>query len=443
MEGKQNVIVKVEKGSIAEELGIEPGDILLEVNGQKIKDVFDYRYLINDEYVELTIGTAQEEEWIAEIEKEPEEDIGILFESGLMDKARSCKNKCIFCFIDQLPKGMRETLYFKDDDSRLSFLQGNYVTLTNMSKEDIEHIIFYHLSPINISVHTTDLKLREKMLYNKNAGKLLDSMKRLADAGIEMNLQVVLCKGINDKEILDKTIEDCVSFFPHAKSMSVVPIGLTKYREGLYPIKPFEKEDAQEVIAQIEQWQERLRQKIGTAFVFVSDEFYLKAKKNLPSVEMYEEFSQYENGVGMLSLMKHEFCEALKTEQYDKIQKGCTSIATGEAAYSLIKELAQKAMEQYPQREILVYCIKNEFFGPEITVSGLLTGTDILNQLFGKKLGQVLLLPDSLLRNDTTTLLDDLEIADMEKELNIPIQITINSGKILLKNMLNLEEKLL
>ena len=219
MELKQNVIIKIEKDSIAEELGIEAGDILLAVNGQSVKDVFDYRYLIQDEYVELTIRTINGEEYIAEIEKEEQEDIGIIFESGLMDNAKSCKNKCIFCFIDQLPKGMRKSLYFKDDDSRLSFLQGNYVTLTNMSEEDINHIIFYHLSPINVSIHTTDLELRKKMLKNPRADKVLDVMKTLANAGIEMNLQVVLCRGINDGKILDKTIEDCAAFFPDRKSV--------------------------------------------------------------------------------------------------------------------------------------------------------------------------------------------------------------------------------
>ena len=271
MELKQNVIIKIEQDSIAQELGIQAGDVLLAVNGQNVQDVFDYRYLIQEEYVELTIRTIEGEEYIAEIEKEESEDIGIVFESGLMDNAKSCKNKCIFCFIDQLPKGMRESLYFKDDDSRLSFLQGNYVTLTNMSEKDINHIIFYHLSPINVSVHTTDLELRKKMLKNPNADKVLDVMKKLANAGIEMNLQVVLCRGINDGKILDKTIEDCACFFPHAKSMSVVPIGLTKYRQNLYTMIPFDKQESQKVITQVEYWQKKLKQKLGTSFVFLSD----------------------------------------------------------------------------------------------------------------------------------------------------------------------------
>lgn len=441
MELKQNVIIKIEKDSIAEEIGLEPGDILLAVNGQAVQDVFDYRYLIQDEYVELTIRTINGEEYIAEIEKEEEEDIGILFESGLMDHAKSCKNKCIFCFIDQLPKGMRESLYFKDDDSRLSFLQGNYVTLTNMSEEDINHIIFYHLSPINVSVHTTDLELRKKMLKNPRADKVLEVMKRLADAGIEMNLQVVLCRGINDGTILDKTISDCVAFFPYAKSMSVVPIGLTKYRENLYPMVPFDKQESQKVILQVEQWQKKLKQSIGTSFVFLSDEFYLKAEHTLPPCEAYEDFTQYENGVGMLSLLEAEFTQALKEYSLPKQMQNVVSVATGEAAYPFIQKLCNQVMQHCPNWKIFVYAIHNDFFGKEITVSGLLTGQDIIKQLSGKELGSYLLLPENLLRNDTTMLLDDVKIEEIEEVLHIPIKITKNTGKALLCNLLDLEEK--
>ena len=442
MELKQNVIIKIEKDSIAEELGIEAGDILLAVNGQSVKDVFDYRYLIQDEYVELTIRTINGEEYIAEIEKEEQEDIGIIFESGLMDNAKSCKNKCIFCFIDQLPKGMRKSLYFKDDDSRLSFLQGNYVTLTNMSEEDINHIIFYHLSPINVSIHTTDLELRKKMLKNPRADKVLDVMKTLANAGIEMNLQVVLCRGINDGKILDKTIEDCAAFFPHAKSMSVVPIGLTKYRENLYTMIPFDKQESKKVIAQVEYWQKKFKKNLGTSFVFLSDEFYLKAEYPLPDCADYEDFTQYENGVGMLSLLKQEFEQAFKKYQYQfpKQKQNIVSVATGEAAYDLIQKLCNKVMKYCTMWKINVYKIHNDFFGDEITVSGLLTGQDIIKQLTGKELGSYLLLPESLLRNDTTMLLDDIEIEDIEKALNIPIKITKNTGETLLCNLLDLEE---
>ena len=254
---KENVIISVEPGSIAEELGIEPGDVLVSINDKEILDVFDYRYMINDEYLEIVMKDGNGEEYIAEVEKDYDEDIGIVFESGLMDNARSCRNKCIFCFIDQLPKGMRETLYFKDDDTRLSFLQGNYVTLTNMKDKDIDRIIYYHLSPINISVHTTNPELRKMMLHNNKAGNIMERMKKLADAGIELHLQVVLCKGINDGEELDRTIRDITELYPSARSMSVVPIGLTKYRDGLFKQEPFTKEDSEKVLDQIEEWQKK------------------------------------------------------------------------------------------------------------------------------------------------------------------------------------------
>jgi len=435
MELKQNVIIKIQEDSIAEELGLEPGDILIAINGQPVRDVFDYRYLVQEEYLELTIRTTDGEECIAEIEKDMDEDLGIIFESGLMDDAKSCKNKCIFCFIDQLPKGMRESLYFKDDDSRLSFLQGNYVTLTNMSDEDIDHIIFYHLSPINVSVHTTDLELRKKMLKNPKADRVLTVMKRLADAGIEMELQVVLCRNINDGVSLDKTIGDCAALFPHAKSMSVVPIGLTRYRKNLHPMTPFDKASATEALELIEHWQKKCKKEIGTSFVFASDEFYLKAERELPPTSHYEDFTQYENGVGMLSLFEEQFSESLAEYTPRKMPKGICSMATGEAAYELMNRLAMEFMKKFPATKINVYAIKNEFFGGQITVSGLLTGQDICGQLKDKPLGAKLLLPDSLLRNDTTTLLDDMEVSDIEDTLDVSVKITLNSGEALLENI--------
>lgn len=440
MKKNENVVIKVEKGSIAEEVGICPGDVLVAINDEEITDIFDYRYQINDEYLEMTFRTPNGEEYVAEIEKDFDEDIGVIFESGLMDEARSCRNKCIFCFIDQLPKGMRKTLYFKDDDSRLSFLQGNYVTLTNMSEKDINHIIFYHLSPINVSVHTTDLELRKTMLKNKNADKVLDIMKRLKDAGIEMNLQVVLCNGINDGDILDKTISDCAKFMPNAHSMSIVPIGLTKYREGLYPMTPFSKEDAEKVINQVEKWQNKFLKDHGTRFVYCADEFYLKAERQLPDAEIFEDFAQYENGVGMLSLFEKEFNDEIEKTEYNIESKRSVSIATGVAAYDLIKKLSDRIMEKFPSLNINVYCIKNNFFGEMITVCGLLTGQDIISQLKGKDLGEYLLLPESLLRNSTHTLLDDVEIEDIEKELNIKIKISTNSGDRFIKTILNTED---
>ncbi len=302
-----NLITEVEKDSIAEELGIEPGDFLRGIDGQEMKDVFDYRYAVHDEELTLLIQKADGEEWELEIEKDEHEDLGLVFESGLMDKARSCSNKCIFCFIDQLPPAMRETLYFKDDDSRLSFLSGNYVTLTNMTDEDFAHILFYHLSPINISVHTTDPELRRFMLKNPRSEFLMAQLQKLYDANIEMNFQIVLCKGVNDGAQLDKTISDLAAFIPHGRSLSVVPVGITQFRDGLYPMEPFTKEEAIGVVRQVEAWQEKLKAEKGTAFVFAADEFYLKAGLKIPLASAYEDFPQIENGVGMLALMRKEF----------------------------------------------------------------------------------------------------------------------------------------
>ncbi|MBS4960143.1 MAG: DUF512 domain-containing protein [Clostridiales bacterium] len=425
---KKNVIIKVEQGSIAEEIGILPGEVLLRINGKAVEDVFDYRYLVQDDYLEIELVDTTGEEYIAEIEKDYDEDIGIVFESGLMDEAKHCSNRCIFCFIDQLPPNMRKTLYFKDDDSRLSFLQGNYVTLTNMKPKDIERIIYYHLSPINISVHTTDLELRKRMLKNPKADQVLKIMEQFAAAGIEMNLQIVLCRGINDGEKLDQTIGDLSSFYPHAKSLSVVPIGLTKYRAGLYPMEPFTKEDSEKIIDQVEQWQKRLKQNIGSSFVFISDEFYLKAQRQLPPAECYEDFPQIENGVGMISLLWEEFNEALKNAVPNQKEK-VVSLATGKAAAPFIQILTKRLQEKFPNIKMNVYTIENKFFGPEITVSGLLTGQDIIEQLKEKELGSHLLLPRNLLRSGEHVLLDDVTVEEIEKRLAIPIKITDNTGR--------------
>lgn len=436
---KENVIISVEKGSIAEELGIEPGDVLVSINDKEILDVFDYRYMINDDYLEMVLKDKDGEEYLAEVEKDYDEDIGIIFESGLMDSAKSCSNKCIFCFIDQLPKGMRETLYFKDDDTRLSFLQGNYVTLTNMKDKDIERIIYYHLSPINISVHATNPELRKMMLHNNKAGNIMERMQKLADAGIELHLQVVLCKGVNDGAELDRTIGDIVKLFPQAESMSVVPIGLTKFRDGLFKQTPFAKEDAAKVLEQIEGWQNKNLKKYGSRIVYAADEFYLKAEREIPKPECYEDFAQFENGVGMLSLFKHEFYKFLPNIK-DLPYKHSVSMATGFAAYGLMKEIADKICEKCDNININVYSIKNKFFGETITVSGLLTGGDIIEQLRNKELGEYLILPDSLLRNGETVLLDDVYVSDIEKELGIPVKIALNSAESLIDTIMNTEE---
>lgn len=438
---KENVIISVEKGSIAEEIGIEPGDVLISINDKEIKDVFDYRYMINDDYLEMVLADSDGEEYIAEVEKDYDEDIGIVFESGLMDDARSCRNKCIFCFIDQLPKGMRETLYFKDDDTRLSFLQGNYVTLTNMKESDIDRIIYYHLSPINISVHTTNPELRKMMLHNNKAGNIMERMKKLAAAGIELHLQVVLCKNVNDGKELDRTIGDVVKLFPQAESMSIVPVGLTKYREGLYEQEPFTKEDAEKVLDQIEGWQKKNLEKYGSRIIYAADEFYLKAEREIPQPENYEDFPQFENGVGMLSLFKSEFYDMLPDIKERTDRKRTVSVATGVAAYGLIKEVCDKISEKCENTTINVYCIKNNFFGEMITVAGLLTGHDIIDQLRDKELGEYLVLPDTLLRNGETVLLDDIYLEDIEKALGVPIRIALNSAASLVGKLMNLEDK--
>lgn len=434
-----NVIIRVEKDSIAEELGIEVGDILVDIDNQTVKDVLDYRYLIQSEYIEVGIRKPDGDEWLLEIDKEEYEDLGITFESGLMDKAKSCSNKCIFCFIDQLPKGMRENLYFKDDDSRLSFLQGNYVTLTNMKEKDIERIIFYHLSPINVSVHTTDMELRKFMLKNPNATKLMDYLKVLNENHIEMNFQIVLCKNINDGKYLDKSIEDLSQFLPTARSMSIVPFGKSKFRDGLTDIELYNKDDCKKIIQQVSKWQDKLLKEYGTRFCFLSDEFYITAGEEMPDDNFYEGYPQYENGVGMVTYVKKEFYDAFESKKGDDVVRNI-SIATGKISYDFIYSLACDIMEKYKNTRINVFAIENDFFGRTITVSGLMTGTDIINQLKDKNLGSVLLLPESCIRTGENVLLDDIGISDIERELNIKVKAVKCEGFELLNEILNVEE---
>lgn len=433
---KGHLIKSVKTGSIAEEMEIEAGDVLLEINGEKMEDVFDYHYAINDEYIEILIRKPDGEEWILEIDKEIDEDLGIEFEQGLMDDYRSCTNKCIFCFIDQMPKGMRETLYFKDDDSRLSFLQGNYITLTNMNDKDIDRIIKYHLCPINISVQTTNPKLRCMMLHNRFAGEALKKLDRLAKACIEMNGQIVLCKGVNDGEELRRTIEDLSKYLPHMRSVSVVPAGLTKYREGLYPLELFTSKEAGEVIDMIESYQQGFYERYGLHFIHASDEWYINAGRDFPKEERYDGYIQLENGVGMMRLLKDEFNEALNETKGDN-RKSHISLATGYLAYGLIKELADMTMEKFPNIRIDVYRIRNDFFGETITVSGLITGQDIIAQLKGRDLGEVLLLPNNILRSGEDVFLDDLHLRDVENALQVPVNIVKSSGKDLVSGFIN------
>ena len=438
---KEHLIKFVEKDSIAEELEIQVNDRLLAINGTEIQDVFDYQYLIQDSFLEVLIEKPDGEQWILEIDKEPEEDLGIQFEEGLMDAYKSCRNKCIFCFIDQMPKGMRDTLYFKDDDSRLSFLQGNYVTLTNMSEEDVERICKYHLSPINISFQTMNPKLRCQMLNNRFAGDALRHVERFMEAGIEMNGQIVLCKGINDGDELRFSIEKLLAYRPNLMSVSVVPVGISKYREGLFPLEPFTKEDAEATIDLIEEYQKTCFEEFGLHFVHASDEWYILAERELPEEERYDGYLQLENGVGMLRLLLTEFEEELQKRGADnngrKLSvKRKVSIATGKLAFPYIRRMANQLEETYEDLDIRVYEITNHFFGESITVSGLITATDLMQQLRDKELGETLYLPENMLRSGEDVFLDDYHVADVEKALQVPIDIVKSSGYEFVKAMI-------
>ena len=428
---KEHIVYKVLPGSIAEELEVEPGDVLVSVNDHAIEDIFDYHYYTNEEYLTVVIRKPDGEEWELEIEKEYEDDLGIEFENGLMDDYKSCHNKCIFCFIDQMPKGMRDTLYFKDDDSRLSFLQGNYVTLTNMKEHDLDRIIEYKLGPINISVQTMNPELRCKMLNNRFAGDALKKLDRLYEAGIPMNGQIVLCKGVNDGAELERSIQELMKYMPVMESVSVVPVGLSKYRDGLYPLEPFEKEDACKVIDMIEKYQKECYEKYGLHFIHASDEWYLLAERELPTEDNYDGYIQLENGVGMLRLLREEFAEALRqlgTEEVTKEEYHIT-IATGRLAAPTLQELSKDFSKKFPQAKIQVVPIRNDFFGEMITVSGLLTGQDLIAQLKDKELGEKLLLPCNLLRSGEEVFLDDITLDELKKTLQVPIDIVKSSGQ--------------
>jgi putative radical SAM enzyme (TIGR03279 family) len=423
-----NYISKVYNNSIADEIGIEIGDLLISINDQPIQDIIEYKFLMSDEYLEVEIQKKNGEIYIYEIEKEYDDDLGIEFTNPIIDKAKSCKNKCVFCFIDQLPKGMRETLYFKDDDSRLSFLQGNFVTLTNMSEEDIENIIKYRISPINISVHTTNPELRQKMIKNKFAGKVYDIMKRLASEGIEMNCQVVLCPGYNDKEELTRTISDLRNLYPYVNSMAVVPVGITKHRENLPNLEIFNKETANETINQVHEIQKKYLDELGTRFVFLSDEFYIIANRELLKYDEYEGFIQFENGVGMISKLEREIIDYLNELNDNNISKE-VSIATGHSAYEFIKQMAKIIMNKFNNVKINVYKITNNFFGETITVSGLITASDIIDQLQNKDLGDALYITRSMLKADEEIFLDNITLEELEEKLNVKVIPCLNEGK--------------
>lgn len=446
---KGHKIKSVEKGSIAEELELQSGDILLSINQEEIEDVFDYRLMIQEEYLEVLVQKADGEEWLLEIEKDEEEDLGIAFENELMSEYRSCRNKCIFCFIDQMPPGMRETLYFKDDDSRLSFMQGNYITLTNMQEKDIDRIIRLHLAPINISVQTTNPQLRCKMLNNRFAGEKLKYLDKLHAAGIEMNGQIVCCKGVNDGEELRHSIEQLMNYMPSMRSVSVVPAGITKYREGLYPLELFTKEEAGEIIDLIETYQKKCFAETGLHFIHASDEWYINAEREFPEEERYDGYLQLENGVGMMRLFIHEFTEALEklvqSPQYEEIVRRSyppVSIATGKLTYPTLSLFAAQLEAAVPGLSVSVYEIRNDFFGETITVSGLITGQDLTAQLQKKQaegecLGERLLIPSNMLRTGEHVFLDDMTTEEAEQKLGIRIVPVGAEGKDLIEAVLH------
>ncbi|MBE6631667.1 MAG: DUF512 domain-containing protein [Ruminococcaceae bacterium] len=429
-------IFSVIEGSPADRAGIKKDDFLISVNGNNVRDVLDYRFYINEEKIMLKIHRGPELFDVC-VEKDEYEDPGLEFETYLMDEKLSCRNKCIFCFIDQLPKGMRDTLYFKDDDSRMSFLSGNYITLTNMSDDDISRIIKLRTSPINISVHTTDPALRCKMMNNRFAGDSLRYIKRLADAEINMNCQIVLCKGINDGKALEKTMESLASYYPYIESVSVVPAGLTKYRNGLYPLEPYSKDECKAIIKQVEKFAKKCEKKYGSKIFFCGDELYIKSNTPLPEEDYYEGYPQIENGVGMTRSLLFEFESELEyLDEYDLEKSRHYSIATGVLAYDFIKGINDTIKKQAKNSESTVYLIENNFFGKEITVAGLLTGIDLYEQLKDKDLGDILFLPSVTLRYEQDMFLDSMTVKELSDKLNVEIRFIDNNGADLISALL-------
>ena len=459
-----HVISDVIKDSPAGKAGLKPGERLISINGEVIEDIFDYQYLGIGEQLTLSLESEDGSQRTAEINKDEDEDLGLVFDNGLMDDYRHCTNKCIFCFIDQMPPGMRENLYFKDDDSRLSFLQGNYITLTNMSEHNVDRIIKYRLSPINISFQTMNPKLRCMMLNNRFAGEALAKVDRFYEAGILMNGQIVLCKGVNDGDELEYSLKELYKYVPVLESLSVVPVGLSKFREGLYPLEPFDKEDACRVIDKIESWQRKAYEEHGIHFVHASDEWYIMAGRELPEEERYDGYLQLENGVGMLRSIMVEFEDSLREyadlygkraghslsdrirnafKRLPKIKEESITMITGRLAAPYLERMCAQLHAVFPQRDVRVLAIRNDFFGEMITVSGLLTGQDILAQCMEaeakEELGDKLILPQNVVQADSELLLDDYVVDDLRRKLGKEISVVPNDGYSLLKAMLGIE----
>jgi len=433
----KNQIAKILPGSIAEEIELEVGDKLISINGNAVIDIIDYKFLITDELLDIEIEKADGEVWEIEVEKDYDEDLGIQFIDAILDKPKSCHNKCIFCFIDQLPEGMRETLYFKDDDSRLSFFQGNFVTLTNMKEEDIDRIIRYKISPINVSVHTTDVELRKLMLNNKFAGNVYDRLKRLAEAGIKINCQVVSCPGINNGKELIKTIEDLYKLYPSIENLAVVPVGITKFREGLFNLTLYNKNTAMQEIESVKELQEKYISEIGSPFIRLSDEFYVTAESDVPGEEFYDGYEQLEDGIGMIRLLRSVIDEDVANLKPNN--KGSFTFITGHSAYAEILKVAEKITACNNKININVKKIVNDFFGETITVAGLLTGKDIINQLKDENLGEYLIIPNNMLKKgyelgnyEEQIFLDNITVSDLEKSLSTKVLICDYSGEDLI-----------
>ncbi|MEF2920806.1 MAG: DUF512 domain-containing protein [Acutalibacteraceae bacterium] len=430
------IISSVAKNSKADKCSIISGEKLLTINGNKIIDVLDYRFYQTAREVALEIEDKQGIVRTVNIKKGEYEEIGLEFETYLMDKQHSCRNKCIFCFIDQLPKGMRSSLYFKDDDSRLSFLFGNYITLTNLSQHEVDRIIKMHISPINVSVHTTNPELRVKMMNNRFAGDALKVLPKLAEAGIKINCQIVSCPGINDGPELERTLTDLEALYPAVECVAVVPVGLTRYREGLYPLVEYTKETATETLNLIESYGEKFIEKYGSRIVFASDEFFLKAQREIPLADYYEDFSQLDNGVGLLSLLRDELLYALEDEtEFCKVANITLACGTGVAEF--MRELLKNIENKFNNVNINVIGIKNNFFGGGVDVSGLVTGQDLIAQLKGKQLGDKLLIPSVMLRREGDIFLDDISLEQVEEELGINVIPINNNGEELLKEILS------
>lgn len=430
-------ITSVEPGSPARRARIHKGDTLISINGNAITDVLDYRFYMTDEHLEILLCDQEKKLRTVVVEKDEYDDLGLEFETYLMDRQMGCKNACIFCFVDQTPPGMRKSLYFKDDDTRMSFLFGNYTTLTNLKEGDIQRIIKMHISPINISIQTMNPALRVQMMKNPFAGESLKFVRMLTEGGIKINTQIVLCPGYNDGEQLEYSLSELAKLGPNVQSIAVVPVGLTRYREKLTPLRGFFPQEAVEVVKTMERWGEYFCKEYGTRTAYASDEFYILAGKDFPPYEFYEDFAQLENGVGMMTLMQHDFAQALKEAQLEQSPAAhrCT-IATGQLAYPMTQDFAERVQQAFPQVQVQVKKIRNDFWGPTITVAGLITGQDLLAQLEGLDLGSELLIPANMLRHEQDRFLDDLTLEQVQETLGVPVLPVENDAFELLARML-------